>query len=87
MQERLEASEVIVKEEGFEPYQKGVVCNVSDLRRSGYACPRCKAIMDQVVWIAPVGDEPGLIGYECPVCRYVTSVLWRPGDAEQGGHA
>jgi hypothetical protein len=25
--------------------------------------------------IAPVVGEPGLIGYECPNCMYVTSVL------------
>jgi hypothetical protein len=31
--------------------------------------------MKGVVRIAPVGAEPGLIGYECPTCRYVTSVL------------
>jgi hypothetical protein len=86
MQERLGASEVIVKKKSFEPYRKGRV-NVSDRRKSeGFVCPRCRAIMDQVVWIAPVADEPGLIGYECPACRYVTSVLWRPGDGEQGGH-
>jgi transposase-like protein len=39
------------------------------------ACPRCKALMDEVVRIAPVEREPGLIGYECPSCSYVTSVL------------
>jgi len=39
------------------------------------ACPRCKFPMDEVVTIAPVGDEPGLIAYECPSCCYVTSVL------------
>jgi transposase-like protein len=51
---------------------------VSDLskRRGSMACPRCKATMDEVVWIAPLQDEPGLIGYECPSCRYVTSVFW-----------
>lgn len=40
------------------------------------ACPQCKAIMDEVAWIAPLQDGPGLIGYECPSCRYVTSVFW-----------
>jgi transposase-like protein len=39
------------------------------------ACPRCKAPMEEVVRIAPVQNEPGLIGYECPSCCYVTSVL------------
>jgi hypothetical protein len=31
--------------------------------------------MDEVVSIAPVAGEPGLIAYECPKCSYVTSVL------------
>jgi hypothetical protein len=28
-----------------------------------------------LVSIAPVAGEPGLIAYECPKCSYVTSVL------------
>ena len=31
--------------------------------------------MDEVVRIEPLQNEPGLIGYECPSCRYVTSVF------------
>jgi len=31
--------------------------------------------MDEVVRIEPLQNEPGLIGYECPSCCYVTSVL------------
>jgi len=31
--------------------------------------------MDEVVRIEPLPSEPGLIGYECPACCYVTSVL------------
>ena len=52
---------------------------MSDLskRRGSMACPRCKATMDEVVWIAPLQDEAGLIGYECPSCRYVTSAFWQ----------
>src|SRR6266478_7787047 len=52
-------------------------------KRSGSAmrCPRCGTEMDEVVSIAPVISEPGLIGYECPNCVYVTSVLVQP----QGG--
>jgi hypothetical protein len=34
--------------------------------------------MDEVVRIAPVERQPGLIGYECPACSYVTSVLLQP---------
>jgi hypothetical protein len=33
-------------------------------KREGKACPRCKAPMEEVVWIAPVQSEPGLIAYE-----------------------
>jgi hypothetical protein len=58
---------------------QGVVCSVTDLPKShGFACPRCKTIMDEVVKIAPLAGEPGLIGYECPACCYVTSVLLPP---------
>jgi hypothetical protein len=31
--------------------------------------------MNEVLWIAPVQTDPGLIAYECPSCSYVTSVL------------
>ena len=52
---------------------------LSDLPKGkGFACSRCKAIMDEVVRIAPVAGQPGLIGYECPACCYVTSVLLQP---------
>jgi len=55
------------------------VCGVSDLpKREGFACPRCKVLMDEMVRIAPLANEPGLIGYECPACRYVTSVVLQP---------
>jgi hypothetical protein len=37
--------------------------------------------MDEVVTIAPVAGEPGLIAYECPNCGYVTSVLVQPKTA------
>jgi len=36
--------------------------------------------MAVVVQIPPIGSGPGLIGYECPKCVYVTSVLWRQAD-------
>jgi hypothetical protein len=39
--------------------------------------------MDEVVSIAPVAGEPGLIGYECPNCGYLTSVLVQPKGANQ----
>jgi hypothetical protein len=41
-------------------------------------CPRCGTTMGEVVSIAPVLGQPGLIGYECPNCVYVASVLWEP---------
>jgi len=40
--------------------------------------------MEEVVRIDPVGNEPGLIGYECPSCGYVTSVLTQPNHPEGG---
>ena len=59
-------------------------CVVSELPRSRrVACPRCKASMEEVVRIAPVGNEPGLIAYECPSCSYVTSVLDHPEGDER----
>ena len=57
---------------------------MSDGRRTnrddgtGPLCPRCDAMMKDVVSIAPVGHEPGLVAYECPNCGYVTSVLLYP---------
>jgi hypothetical protein len=55
---------------------------MSDLSTTGRGdilrCPRCGTTMDEVVSIAPVFGEPGLIGYECPNCVYVASVLWEP---------
>ena len=57
---------------------------MSDLlkKRGTIACPRCKAPMEEVVRIAPVQNEPGLIAYECSSCRYVTSVLTPPNRPE-----
>jgi hypothetical protein len=34
--------------------------------------------MNDVVRIEPTRGEPGLIGYECSKCVYVTSVLLEP---------
>jgi rubredoxin len=53
---------------------------VSELeeREGTLACPRCKAPMKEVVRIAPLQSDPGLIAYECPSCGYVTSVLIAP---------
>ena len=34
--------------------------------------------MDEVLRIAHLAGEPGLIAYECPSCGYVTSVLIQP---------
>jgi hypothetical protein len=61
----------------------GIVSNLSRSKRGGgLACSRCEAAMDEVVRIAPLPGEPGLIAYECPGCGYVTSVLSHP-DGEQ----
>ena len=36
--------------------------------------------MVEIVSIAPLLHEPGLIGYECSACGYVTSVIIPPAD-------
>jgi transposase-like protein len=58
------------------------VSNLSK-KQGTIACPRCKAPMDEVVRIAPVQDEPGLNGYECPSCSYVTSILTSPQSSQR----
>jgi hypothetical protein len=40
--------------------------------------------MKDVVTIAPLAGEPGLIGYECPKCGHVTSELLPP--RQPNGH-
>jgi hypothetical protein len=45
-------------------------------------CPRCAAQMAEVVSIAPLDYAQGLIAYECPNCRYVTSVVVPPIDPQ-----
>jgi hypothetical protein len=37
--------------------------------------------MDEVVTIAPCLGEPGLIGYECPNCVFVTSEVLQPANS------
>jgi uncharacterized Zn finger protein len=49
------------------------------------SCPLCGTTMDEVVRIAPVVGEPGLIAYECPNCVYVTSVLVPPTNGQSIG--
>jgi hypothetical protein len=44
-------------------------------------CPRCKSPMKEVLSIAPLAHEPGLIAYECPRCVFVTSEILRPENA------
>jgi hypothetical protein len=34
--------------------------------------------MKDVVTIAPVASDPGLVAYECPACKHVMSVLVPP---------
>ena len=82
-----QAGELSLEGCGFEPYRQRVVCHVPDLSKSGFSCPRCKTIMDEVVRIAPLVSEPGLIGYECPACCYVTSVILPPGPESEAWSA
>jgi hypothetical protein len=51
---------------------------VSDIskRGSGIACPRCQTSMQEIMRIAPLRNEPGLIAYECPACEKLTSEIW-----------
>jgi hypothetical protein len=42
------------------------------------ACAKCGSAMKDVVTIAPVAGEPGLVAYECPACGHVTSVIVPP---------
>src|SRR5260370_33921550 len=65
------------------PNARGLI--VSDLARTKrrdrtVSCPRCGTTMEEVVSIALSLGEPGLSGYECPNCVYVTSELVRPTD-------
>jgi hypothetical protein len=46
-------------------------------RDNGPPCPRCGAEMKEVVTIAPLGGEPGLIAYECSKCAHLMSVLYQ----------
>jgi hypothetical protein len=55
------------------PYQQGL-CVVWQTFRKALPVHDAKPIIDEVVRIAPLVSEPGLIGYECPACCYVTSV-------------
>jgi hypothetical protein len=49
------------------------------LRHDVPQCARCaKARMVEIVSIALLVDAPGLIGYECPDCGYISSVLVPP---------
>jgi predicted RNA-binding Zn-ribbon protein involved in translation (DUF1610 family) len=40
-------------------------------------CAKCGTEMKDVVTIAPVAGDPGLVAYECPDCGHLTSVLCR----------
>jgi hypothetical protein len=45
-------------------------------RNDAPACPRCQAPgMSEVVRVAPMLHEAGLIAYECPKCGHLTSVI------------
>jgi DNA-directed RNA polymerase subunit RPC12/RpoP len=60
----------------------GMLVSDRSKKRDSIECPRCGARMEEVVSIAPIHNEPGLVGYECPSCRYVTSVLQQPQKQE-----
>jgi predicted RNA-binding Zn-ribbon protein involved in translation (DUF1610 family) len=43
-----------------------------------FSCSRCGTTMKDVVTIAALAGDPGLIAYECPNCGHLTSVLIPP---------
>jgi len=49
-------------------------------------CAQCKAPMVEVVRIAPVLHEPGLIAYECPQCGHVCSIIQAPAHSTTNKH-
>ena len=54
-------------------------------RNGAPSCPRCSAAqMLEIVSIAPLQHDPGLIAYECPACGYVTSVVVPPAEQRCG---
>jgi hypothetical protein len=60
---------------------------MADARRAdrGMSCPRCKnSSMDELLRIAPTGNDQGLIAFECSSCGYVTSVLVAPDGRRSG---
>ena len=50
----------------------------TERRERAVKCPRCGTVMEEVARIAPSLGGPGLIGYECPNCVYVTSEMLQP---------
>ena len=62
-----------------EARNKGATCTMSEPDRAKQSdlppCPRCKAQMQEVLRIAPVLSDGGLIAYECPKYGQLTSVL------------
>jgi hypothetical protein len=54
-----------------------------DQRVGDRLCPRCQqAMMVEVVSIAPLAHEPGLIAFECNSCGHVSSDLQPPSEGE-----
>jgi hypothetical protein len=42
------------------------------------SCLRCRVHMHEVLSIAPLGHDPGLVAYECAGCGHLASVLQPP---------
>ncbi len=38
-------------------------------------CPRCHAVMHEIVRIPPTLHQKGLVAYECAQCGYIASEL------------
>jgi uncharacterized Zn finger protein len=54
-------------------------------KQGAVACPHCNNPMKEVLRIAPVVHEQGLIAFECPSCGYVMSVLIPAGGGGSTG--
>jgi hypothetical protein len=62
-------------EGGQAVHADGDVVGTSRIRELERRVRELERLLGHVVTIAPVAGEPGLVAYECPNCRHVTSVL------------
>ena len=60
-----------------------LVCRMScggSIEKTKWDClSRCQTSMREIMRIAPLQNEPGLIAYECPACKKLTSEILAAG--------